>query len=232
MVLFSGLLGYCEPVLASVDTSGRPYRTPARADGPQKHFSRDMTLGLIRCLHRTKDVATAARFVEYVRENDYRLCPPEDDPDGRCKLSPVQHRTIWAILGQLYKRLGLTRTWEMIQAGGGDDTILEYESNWTPVGYQLHLVAIKWMIRKELGDPAPSVIMKNILDRQPENLYYKWLRGSSRKEIAEDILRVVPRFEPDRRHQWSWQRDTAEMAWLDSMGWDMIFLIDEVLHGR
>jgi hypothetical protein len=96
----------------------------------------------------------------------------------------------------------------------------------TPLGYQCHLISVKALICKLLGEDATAVPAA-LYRRDPGNPWFVFLAG--RHELAAQKVLELD-VQPGQGHQWSWERDSAEKAWHNSMGWDIVFLCNLLLR--
>jgi hypothetical protein len=95
----------------------------------------------------------------------------------------------------------------------------------TPLGYQCHLLSVKALVMQLLGHSSsvPSILAR----RDSGNPWFLWLDGQEEK-AALTLLSLD--IQPGKGSQWSWERDSAEKAWYDSMGWDVLFLTNLLLR--
>lgn len=227
LMCLSGDSGECMGVSASQTSDGRFWRSPGRVNKDTSNsFSRDMTLGVIAYLVATKDQVAAQKFYEYVKSHNYQVC--DDATDNRCDLGYVQHRSIWGTLKRVWQYIGLNPTTEMIQGDFGDDTIINLESEFSPGGFMLHLVAVEIMIRERMNAASPTVMgaAATIAQRQDQNPFFEYIANGKTERSAALTLQYCPTEKPSPADQWSWQRDQRESAWLNSMGHDCIFMVN------
>jgi hypothetical protein len=92
------------------------------------------------------------------------------------------------------------------------------------LGYQCHLLSVKALVMQLLGHSSsvPSILAR----RDSGNPWFLWLDGQEEKAALTLLSLNV---QPGKGSQWSWERDSAEKAWHDSMGWDMLFLTNLLL---
>lgn len=239
--LFSGLLCAagspegCAAVAAAQGPDGRFWRSPRRVNRDlENSFSRDMAMGVLLYLQTRKDRAAATRWLTYINQHTtcqlgsasncalrvYKLCT--DDTDGRCIVTPA----IWGMAGRVWQQLSLPLHSEMTrwQSYAEDRYLSEAES--VPLGYALHLKAVTALLyqRLGLGLSFEQALTQSLVKRQAQNIFFRYLAGEAPDQLRDSLLRTCPLDAPARKYQWSWERDTAESAWLDSMGWDCIFL--------
>lgn len=246
--LFSGLLCSanveigCEGVRQAQSSDGRFWRSPRRINQPEPNsFSRDMAMGVLLYLVSTKDKGAAEAWLSWIHDNRicvvdlgsrcalflYKLCT--DDTDGRCVITPG----LWAIMNRVWTYLELDLHNEMLGWLETGESVYASEAQSTPAGYQLHLKGVSNYIYQMLGLDLDFVISarQTLLDKQGDNLFFRWLSGED-YDLEARLLRICPSIEPARKYQWAWERDTQEQAWLESSGWDCIFLGNLILSNR
>jgi hypothetical protein len=236
--LFSGLLCLageepgCEGVKAAQDASGKFWRSPRRVGvDTANSFSRDMALGVLSYLLATRDTAAAKSWIQWIDQNSvcqlnvggncqlrtWRFC--RDDNDGRCFITPG----MWSMMRRVWEHLDLPLHKEMKTNG---ELSLVTEAEQAPLGYALHLKAVIFFLYQKIGKDFPFEwdLINTIAERQPDNLFFQYLQEGSSPRLQEALRNLCPREAPQETSQWTWERDTAENAQLDSMGWDCIFL--------
>lgn len=236
--LFSGLLclageeAGCQAVQAAQDHAGKFWRSPRRVGlDTSNSFSRDMALGVLSYLLATKDQAAAQSWLQWIDQNSvcqlngggvcqlrtYRYC--RDDSDGRCFITPG----MWSMMRRVWEYLDLPLHKEMKTTG---EQTLVIEAEQAPLGYALHLKAVVFFLYQKMGKNFAFEwdLINTIAERQPDNLFFKYLHEGSSVRLQDALRNLCPREAPLETKQWTWERDTAEQAQLDSMGWDCIFL--------
>lgn len=222
MVLFNALLtfagieearGY---VPACIAEDGRPVRSPDLREAPSQEdgFSKDMLLGVLLWTLVTQDPAPLDRLIGYVNRTG---CLCEKASDRRCTLTPQ----MTYLTNRVAHAVGLKARLKGAWLPGWLFSALEVASALaTPLGYQCHLISVKaliWGLLGHVGTTVPAILAQ----RDPGNPWFLWLDGQHDK--AERVLLELD-IEPGQGHQWSWERTSAESAWRDSMGWDVLFL--------
>ena len=249
MTLFNGLLCVsgqdlgCQAVRASQGADGRFWRSPRRVDGnlgQNKSFSRDMTMGVLLYLARTRDTAAAGRWLDWIDRNRpcvmnkpwgggclvrglYRVC--RDDENTSCTLTPG----VWALMGRVWGYLGLSRHDEMKRWEGSDGDVTAIEAEINEPGYELHLAGVGVLLKQYMGvSSGPrQEVASTLAGRQPNNPFFLYLRDGVTEEIRQKTLALCPHRENGtafRKFQWSWERSDSSEAWRESMGWECIFL--------
>lgn len=222
MVLFNALLTFAgieearEYVPACIAEDGRPARSPDLLLQPPQEdgFSKDMLLGVLLWTLVTKDPAPLDRLIGYINRTG---CLCEKASDRRCTLTPQMTYLTNKVAHAVDLKARLKGDW----LPGWLFSALEVASALaTPLGYQCHLISVKALICKLLGEDATAV-PATLYRRDSQNPWFVFLAGhhdlAAKKVLELDV-------QPGQGHQWSWERDSAEKAWLDSMGWDMLFL--------
>lgn len=230
--LFNGLLcrsgdmKACTAVAKAQSDTGQWFRSEFYVD---KHlgdsFSRDMAKGVLLYLIKTKDTVRAEKWLKFIDKNG--LC--KDDSDGRCTIVPA----FWGLIKVVWEYIGLEPNTKMILGNFGDDTALVASARLTPPGFGLHLEAVNLDIRSYIGtnDTLNGVVAEIMHSRQPDNPYFRWLYEGNSDEVLRSVLGKCSNAQPHRRTQWSWERDTAERAWEDSMGHECLFMFN-LIQGK
>lgn len=236
--LFSGLLCLageeqgCAAVKAAQDTAGKFWRSPRRVGVDSSNsFSRDMALGVLSYVLATKDTNAAQAWIRWVDQNSvcqlnvggvcqlrtYRYC--RDDSDGRCFITPG----MWSVMRRVWEHLELPLHKEMKTTG---EQTLIMEAEQAPLGYALHLKAVIFFLYQKMGRNFAFEwdLINTIIERQGDNLFFQYLHEGASPRLQDALKNLCPREAPENRKQWTWERDTAEGAEKDSMGWDCIFL--------
>lgn len=232
-MLWAGLLcasgeeSQCAAVKRSQKTSGELCRYPA-CDRTKNSFSRDMLVGYLASLTKTRDFINANRFVKYVTENNYKMCT--DATDNRCDLTRPQHNAIWATMGKVWRKMGITPTKDMKEADSvGDETIIQLESIFATEGYPRHLVAAELWVRQLSNNWSTQLqsAADQTLAFQPKNPFFIYVAKGATKQAAQEVLEKCPAEKPEPdSNDWAWQRDESEQAWKQAKGWDCIFIIN------
>ena len=227
-VLFAGLLCTageakgCEMVKNSVGPDGRLWRSPMRVGFEEDDTSsRDMLIGFLHYLVKTRDRDTALRFDAYLKANDRKLCPTSTD--SRCEITSV----MWGLMGRVWKKLGITRNGLMQDGQLVDIVAINVSASTVPKGYQAHLVAAQVLLLRELGYNDGWVRgSAGILEKKdPYNPLFRLLARGGDERVGHIILEQLTASVPAKNNQWSLERDTAERAWESSMGWERAVML-------
>ena len=249
-IIFNGLLCMsgeetaCASVRASQDGSGQFWRSPRRNPGnlgQENSFSRDQTLGALLYIVKTRDIDAAQRWLGWINDNKtcsvknpfnpracvvhlYRVC--RDDSDGRCTMTPAT----WALFKRVWDYLGLPAHKEMNKNETLDVSDLEIAAlDRQPRGYTLHLEAVSSFLRLTMRSSVERsrTIASKVYEKDPGNPFFQILVEGPTPSVTEKVLAYCPKPGQDnefRRFQWSWERDSDQQPWLESMGWDCVFM--------
>ena len=202
---------------ALIDSVKQGYveRSPKRTD-TEDASSRDQFLGFL-----AGQLSGDKRWLEVKRHvlETNKLCDPSSD--GRCNITP----TIKALIGHIHTFLGYPTDLELKWATFWFPSVLLGQSGAVPLGYQLNLVANAAWIAYKTGNETNSTYLaaKNAYLRQQDNPWFCVVYLGPDETCAQKALAIWPD-EPEHKTQWSFERDTAENAVKDSMGWEFIFL--------
>lgn len=236
-VLFNALLTYAGVpeaagyVPACIAEDGRPARSPDRLalSGETDAFSKDMLLGVLLWTLVVRDPEPLEKLIGYVNRTGC-LCSPSSD--RRCTMTPQMTYLTNKVAHAVGIKARLKGDW----LPGWLFIALEVASALvTPLGYQCHLLSVKALICKLLGKSskvvpdilwplrtAVSRVVPEILARRDSgNPWFLYLAGDTDRAALSLLSLDV---QPGGGHQWSWERDSAEKAWKDSMGYDIIAL--------
>ena len=226
-VLFSALMTYAgiEEAIAYIPAciapDGRPVRSPdlVTEEPDLDGFSKDMLLGVLLWTLVVRDPEPLDRLIGYI-ERTGCLCPKASD--RRCTMTPQMRY----LTNRVAQAVGCTGR----LSGAWMPTVLFWSLEWlsalfTPLGYQCHLVSVKALVMKLLGswDAGAAEILAR---RDSGNPWFLYLAGDTDRAALSLLSLDV---QPGGGHQWSWERDSAEKAWHDSMGWDVISLCNFLL---
>ena len=249
----SGLEMGCETVKKSLNPrTGEWVRSPRRvdysplADQDAKSFSRDHMLGILLYTAKTGDFAAYDSWKTWMRESPKCLLHLA----GRCWFeTQVTHLCRTFDFGCLYLPgvnrlsdtvLGLAgarhKQWRIAEGGNlSTELILRLELKTTSPGYPLHLKAVSLLLLGSLGYDQEFVsdLSLELVKRDPRNLFFQYLYDDSRAGTLRQSQALLDQcqvsfYNLDKKdgthNQWSFERDTGEKAWRNSMGWDCVFL--------
>jgi hypothetical protein len=224
----SGEKDQCIATKASQGPQGQLFRNPEGSRG-KNDSSRDMLLGFLTYLGKTKDQPAAVALLKYLQANNYKLC--ENATDNRCLVNPTVHSAVWGTMKRVWSHIGLSPSPEMNQGDLTDDSIINLESKFAAEGYELHLVAVELLLRQNTNNYSETLqrAANNILERQPYNPFFEYVAKGATARAAQLVLDKCPTTQSSVRKQWAWQRAEAEQAWLLSKGWDCIYMSNLLL---
>ena len=195
--------------------NGYVERSPRRYD-TEDASSRDQFLGFLAA-----QLSGEKRWLEVKRHvlQTNKLCDPSTD--GRCNMTP----TVKALIGHIHAFLGYPTDLELRWSTFLFPSVLLGQSGAVPLGYQLNLVVNAAWIAYKTGNETRSTYLaaKNAYLRQPMNPWFCFVIKGADEECARLALSIWPD-ETQHKTQWSFERETAENAVNDSMGWEFIFL--------
>ncbi|UOF01339.1 hypothetical protein [Bdellovibrio reynosensis] len=242
MTLFSGLLCLsgeeegCKMVADSLDQKGQWWRSPHLIGSNEQtnDFSGDMFAGAMAYLHKTKDIASYNRWVNFLLANTkdipaagtprltfHRSC--FKDTNGTCQLMGDD----WYWLKRLGNQLGVNT--DHFPDYGYEPSWLLIQSLTNERGFRLHLVAVAVLnhLHQKTKNVNIDLAAKVLSAREPENPFFRFLAFGKEKRVFELLDKYCPAFgsaAPTRQHQWSWEREIEDKAYESSMGWDCVFM--------
>ncbi|SMF49461.1 hypothetical protein [Pseudobacteriovorax antillogorgiicola] len=246
--LFNGLLcavgveDACDAVREGQGADGRWWRSPRRVDGQmgqEKTFSRDMAMGSFLYIVASRDQVAAQSWFEWMKSN--RACSVEKPWGGGCLIRgpwrlcrDANNQSCWATPGifgiyrRVYRYLGLDPEPIMEQSKDTDHSIVKVEASVNPLGYELHLKGVHVLLKRMMGEQRTLMaeVAAILKDRQGDNPFFRYLADGDTAKTRALLDTMCPKVGelPQRFYQWSWERDTKERAWEDSMIWDCIFM--------
>lgn len=115
---------------------------------------------------------------------------------------------------------------------------LEVMAAFSPLGddaYQTHLVGVEiYLLRKAgISSPALDRAAAILAARQPKNPFYLYLHLGNKKLVTDQLRQMCFGNVPaDQRNEWAWQSDQRKNMWEKSMGWDCVFMFNNVLDSE
>lgn len=229
LLCLSGDNDQCDATKASQDPqTGALYRNPTGSRGINDS-SRDMLLGFLAYLAATKDQEAANLLLAYIESNSYKLCT--NASDNRCSVPPTISSPLWGTMKGVWLYIGLNPTSAMNKGDVGSSSIVNLESQFSTEGYPLHLIGVEILVKQftDRYSYGLSLASSNLLKREPNNPFFEYLAKGKTSRAAQLVLEKCPTTGDHLKKQWAWQRTESEQAWLQSKGWDCIFLIDLLL---
>ena len=223
LLCLSGEQSQCNAASRSQDSDGRLWRSPDRVGVEDVNTSsRDMLSGFLAYLAKTKDTASASALLIYIQNNDQLLCP--DSTDTRCLMLPASY----GLMSEIWKSLGLEPSPNMKIAESGAESLLVANAKEAPSGYQMHLQGVNVFIRQYLGKNSNKTLeaAKALSSREPTNPFFLYLVQGRSEAVAAQVLNKCPMSTPGFLNQWSWERSMEQKPWVDSMGWECIFMVN------
>jgi hypothetical protein len=229
LLCLSGDAQQCSAVFKSQGSDGALFRNPKGTRGVNDS-SRDMLLGFLSALVPTKNVSAANQAYSYIKSNNFKLC--NNATDNRCSVNPSQHRSLWGAMQKVYSYIGAPISSEMNNADLGDETLTSLQSQFAFEGYGLHLVAVEIFIRNSIGNSSSKLqnAALDVSDREPGNPFFELVARGKTSRAAQLTLEKCPKVLNHTRKQWAWQRTDSEQAWLQSKGWECIFMANLLLQ--
>lgn len=222
----SGEPDSCESVRLSQGPQGMWWRAPVLIEQPYGSgsiTSRDVALGALLYLAKTRNREATAKWEDFIRSRGYRLCSNED---RNCDITPP----LWSIFFWVWDRVGL-EPMTIMRANKFTYRTLEGLARAANPDVALHLIGVEALILKELNVDGWGKITGVLASRQPENPFYQYLNGNYAAS-ADLVLAQCPMEQPPRRFYWRWERPypvTDPQKQLSSGGWDCIFMTNMLL---
>lgn len=184
------------------------HRSPDNDCSNTTTISRDMIVGLLWWVWRTKNVEVASQLKQYAEEHALKM----GEGDLRVYLTPQLYNTLFYI----HKRL----------TGSNKDSTLPTIWDAGLDGYQAHIQMLHILLRAEIELYVQSKeleVIKAMYEREPDNAlfayaYSKFVSGNYDRLVAH--LASMPQFPNDRlptsQHrctEWLWQRVSTSNDW-------------------
>jgi len=169
---FSGNDWACGETAKIQDSTGKLWRNQFQcgADTNETDFSRDQLMGWLMYLIRTQDHRRGNLTTDYINRIG-SLC--EQREYNRCELTPSTIHVYNLVAKHVgFRKLDYVSTDPF-------DVVLWLSAETVPLGYQMHLVAMKILMLREMG--YSSVGIKNasltLHKRQPDNPLFAYVAG-------------------------------------------------------
>ena len=231
----------CEAVSRAQDLDGMLWRSPWEArqqnSSNPDFFSRDQGLATLASLTRTANRTLWNAWLSYISRNGGYMCPHHWD----CTLVTPYFCT----MDKVAQHMNLTRPDPNLmipKLGRNVCTDFDHDFVYTSCfvneqGSALHLASLDVYIRRNLvgeWDTRLQAAADRLHARDPENVWFEWLAKGGSDDLATRLLSQIPlppnsTSPPRMRTQWSFVREDKERAYLESMGWEFVFLIDYLL---
>lgn len=220
----------CGYVRAAVGQDGRVWRAPSRPSADVQwtnSFSRDMAVGLLLYVQRTRDVTSLHKWASFVREHEGRMCGVGDHPldfatDTRCDSGPT--------IRGLARLVDPDLDWGHLPYLNAKTILLQLvaSARTAPAGYPLHLIAQQLILLARAGESGSALwkdTAASLHNREQGNPLFALLAGDENKAV-ELALAQLPSIRPANPSQWSFERATSQEAWKESMLWEFVWLAD------
>lgn len=234
-------------VLDSQASTGLWYRSPRRRAvdnaGFSSIFSRDMALGVLLSMASHNDLKIemqAKMWLDYIGSRAYNPCLVKafgkcliKSPKTLYEYAPGDDRTtitpeMWATMQRVWKH----NNWDFENAemklwAGMDGDIAVIEAEQTKLGYTLHLKAVQAFLKLLVGQSREysMKVGQVAYERLPSNLFYRFLATRVIDDkFIQDYLDCSPPVQSRWGNVWLWQVARPENEWIDSCGWDFVFL--------
>lgn len=168
-----------------------------------------------------------------------RFCtdpPKEGEKENfECTLRPGDSAALSSTVSWLQKNAGLadlpngSLRGNLGSFSGKTPSLLEASALVNKPGFSQHLVAVGILLERlqQVKDPALDRAAKTLASREPNNAFFKWLAEGPTQSVRDLVLARCPaadRIPEPPLHQWQWEREDADKAWLHSCYWDCIFM--------
>lgn len=222
-MLWTGLMiaaGYkiaIDAVKQCQTADGRMWRCVDRVNNqPTNSFSRDMALGVILYYCVTKDDVLADKWIAYIKKTS-GLFPKSESSDNRYMMTPA----MWWLMSYAGMRVPFYYKWTRFL----NKPYHKIEMRLSPKGYQTHLQAVSDLIMAVSTGKRDTANGKYLSKKEPNNAFFMWLSGSNEKaKSLSAVAELLHGKSPGDGSQWCWERTDSDKAYLDSMGWDFLFI--------
>ncbi|RYZ61543.1 MAG: hypothetical protein EOP09_19825, partial [Proteobacteria bacterium] len=187
-----GDIARCADVRDSQDEEGRFWRSPQlKHNDPENSFSRDQLNGVFAYLIATRDTGAAERLFDYIETHDRKFCA--DATDNRC--DPVADT--WGMMYEIWRYLGLKRTWKMFKGSLFDDTNTDAGMRVVRRGYELTNYVYTVLLRQRLGKSSKKMTSaaETAAIREPLNFMAVFAAEGPSENAAKRVLDICT---PDR----------------------------------
>jgi hypothetical protein len=243
MLCLSGELEYCEQAKRSQNpVTGRFYRSPGfvgmddnSTDGPT--FSNDMDRGVWAYVIATRDKEAATKYLNYVRGNNYKLCPKSINEWNAC----TTRATYWPFAEMVSDWLGIPRDTKKMKGYKFliDRLYSPIEAMVQPKTFQMILTAEKLYTLMKLEEKGGKIRNKKMIHqiariihrRVPENPLYDFLANGPSERAGENLLNICPSEKPvvPIVNGYPVYTEPANGDWKQGSGHYCIFMINALL---
>lgn len=119
---------------------------------------------------------------------------------------------------------------------GFDWDLLEWRAAFAPIGeeaFHAHLVGVQIFLARKAGidHPAFQRAAAILAARQPHNPFFLYLHLGKDWRVAQEVnKKCVDQYPMGERFEWAWQSSESQKNWQKSMGWDCVFMINNLLN--
>ncbi|MBY0515412.1 MAG: hypothetical protein K2P81_00785 [Bacteriovoracaceae bacterium] len=242
MLCLSGETEYCSQVKDAQDETGRWWRSPGFRHNPDPNekeatFSRDMDRGVWGYIVATKDKEAALRYMSFVKENDYHLCPRSIENWNAC----TTRATYWTFVTQVFDWLELPRDKKKMKnyKFAIEALYSPIEAMTQPTHYEMILTAEMLYTYKKMQDMGANLRNKNVYKkiakiihrRVPDVPFYEYLVYGPNESSAQKILKICPTQRPNVPEVGGWPQysEPGNGPWEIGSGHYCIFMINAIL---
>jgi hypothetical protein len=241
----------CQGVRDAQDpVTGEWFRSPRiRLKGNDRggaSFSPDMAMGVQLYLIKTRDVERAEKWAHWLDGMKVRLCrlgvcvEPQSfcKPEPGCVIRPGDAASLAKTFDYLHKSAGMAPLRDgsdlrgyLSTAKDWGNILIWFSSLINKPGYSQHLVAVDVVIERMTSGKAEA--LKGEAERlagksvNEGNAFFSYLAGKDRAVVVQQVLARCPSVSSLPQpplHQWQWERETTDKAWMHSCYWDCIFM--------
>ena len=242
MLCLSGEEEYCKQVKKAQDETGRFWRSPGFIESTKPEngatFSRDMDRGVWAYIVASQDAETALKYMEFIKQNGYKLCPKSKENWDAC----TTRATFWTFAQEVFEWLELPidkrkmKNYKFLI----DALYSPIEAAVQPMHYEMILTAEKIYTLRKMQEMGAEIrnsrmfdrIAKKIHERDPANPFYDYLANGSTDAVAEKILHLCPTTKPivPINHGVATYTEPGNGPWEQGSGHYCIFMINAVLN--
>lgn len=223
-----------EQLAASIDTDGRPFRSPSHLqryrsgdqgdDVRDRSFSRDHVVSILFYTVFTKDPYPLIQVWNYAIKHDMKVCPGST---SQCSLTPAMLDQI----GDAFAFCGKERPWQT-RVPGAISAVTQMISVPSISSWQLTLAAEHILLKTITGNlnEAWQSLAEQIEKKSPQNLFYRFVKiashGESASPLVSPLLEQMKQWEVPGK-QWYWNDQNIQTA----TGYDLFLLADLIQRG-
>eukprot|EP00056_Hartaetosiga_gracilis_P020743 m.21092 g.21092 ORF g.21092 m.21092 type:complete len:340 (-) comp8680_c0_seq1:183-1202(-) len=209
-----------------------PWEAKAMHSSNKDEFSRDQGLGVLVSTFGRVNSTLFSTWLDYITNHNGYMCPGMYD----CLLIPQ----FWCTFDKVTNFHGLPRPSPDLMTPKLDPSICKNDHEYVltavevnDLGFPLHLAALDVYLRRMMNDwDGVMQTAANVLHRrQPDNVFFQWLaQGASDSLVVKMMEQIDLIVTPHVQNQWTFVRKDSDHAFIESMGWEYILLIDHLLQ--